>query len=209
MKSPTCSCKFDQTLGTLQVPSVQSGTEDELSLEDILSLDWGVSIMISKTRNCPRCFADLEVMMTIQSSIENVLNLLEAAQAAYNTRKDTRSRRSMSRDDSVTRRTMQIKRGPRLKEAKFTLGRVVLNEDDGNMIAQKLIVTAIARKAGLIRHLRYRMSRGVHGLENMPGTDTRYYNLSRQGREAYDELDGKMATTSARVCSAVARARMS
>lgn len=207
-KDSSCSCRFDQTMGALNIAFYRPRNEGFLTLEQIISLDWNISCLIQQTRDCSRCYDDLAVMATIHSTLETILLLLEAAQTAYARRADREGKQT---PPEIMNELLDRRSDGRIKDARssqFVLGRVALGEDDSNMIARRLVTTAISRKAGVIRDLRERINNCTGDPRESSQSDGKDYTLSRQARDMYDELDGKMASTSARVCSAVARASM-
>ncbi|KAF6802752.1 hypothetical protein CSOJ01_11373 [Colletotrichum sojae] len=208
MSSPTCPCRFDDTIRNLNLPYYEQEHHDRLlSLEEIVRLDWRFSSLIRTTRDCECCSTDLNVLIATQSTLETVLGLLETAQSAYGSRISRRHGQSPERSADEPPNRWPDCNGGDTKGNGFVLGRVVLGEEDCDVMARRLIISAISRMAKCVRELRARITRYMDNHDRASPSASRYYTLPRQAKEAYDELDDKLGTILARICAAVARER--
>ncbi|KAL0930032.1 uncharacterized protein CTRU02_214852 [Colletotrichum truncatum] len=209
MNSPTCSCQFDDTIRNLNLPYYEQEHHGGLlGLEEIVRLDWRFSNLIRTTRDCECCFADLNILIATQSTLETVLSLLETAQSTYGSRINRRRRQSSEQSMDELLNRWPIGNGGEMKGNGFVLGRVVLGEEDCDVMARRLIISAISRMARCVRELRARITRYMDNYCRTSQSASQYYNLPRHAKEAYDELDDKLGTILARVCAAVARERI-
>lgn len=209
MSSPTCPCQFDDTIRNLNLPYYEQEHHGGLlGLEDIVRLDWRFSNLIRTTRDCECCSTDLNILIATQSSLETVLGLLETAQSAYGSRISRRRRQSPERPTGELLNRWTDCNGGDAKGNAFVLGRVVLGEEDCDVMARRLIISAISRMARCVRELRARITRYMDRYDRTSPSASQYYTLPRQAKEAYDELDDKLGTILARICAAVARERI-
>ncbi|KAF6813403.1 hypothetical protein CMUS01_12844 [Colletotrichum musicola] len=208
MSSPTCPCRFDDTIRNLNLPYYEQEHHDRLlGLEEIVRLDWRFSSLIRTTRDCECCSTDLNILIATQSTLETVLGLLETAQSAYGSRISHRRRQSSEQSTDELPNRWPDCNGGDTKGTHFVLGRVVLGEEDCDVMARRLIISAISRMARCVRELRARITRYMDNYDRASPSANRYYTLPRQVKEAYDELDDKLGTILARICAAVARER--
>ncbi|KAK1998431.1 hypothetical protein LX36DRAFT_656566 [Colletotrichum falcatum] len=209
MDLPTCSCQFDDTIRDLNLPYYQQEHHDGLiTLEEIVRLDWRFFNLMRKTRDCQCCFADLNMLIATQSTLEAVLGLLETAQSTYGSRTGRGSRHSPNQStDELPNRWSKCNGGDNGGNG-FVLGRVVLSEEDCDVMARRLIISAVSRMAGCVRELRERIASCKYDPYRKSQPASHYYNLPRQAKEAYDELDDKLGMMLARICAAVARERI-
>ncbi|TLD03492.1 uncharacterized protein PgNI_11805 [Pyricularia grisea] len=175
---------MDQTINNDESPNV---------LEKAVKLDWQLSRCTNDIRNCDQCSSDLHVIVAIESRLEKLIDMLEAAYRNYVSGKAPHPDKV---DDG---------------QNGFVLGRLKLSPQDTGVLTRNLISDAMHRKVSVIRQLRQQTQRCAMQQEIMGSSqyDARPHIIFRQNMDACNELDAKLQALLGRVYSVIAQAKMS